>query len=83
VWWPENHTGSKRRGYRVVDASGKPVQEYDGLLYTSPIRPYELRFTLAAGRYHLAFWSDDGLRGELDFVIPANLEPPELRLDLK
>jgi hypothetical protein len=83
VWWPENHTGSKRRGYRVVDAAGKTVLEYEGLLYTSPIRPYELRFTLAAGRYHLEFWSDDGLRGEMDFVIPGSLEAPELRLDLK
>jgi hypothetical protein len=83
VWWPEHHNGSKQRGYRVVDADGKTVQEYEGPIYTSPIRPYEMRFTLAAGRYHLEFWSDDGLRGEMDFVIPGSLEAPELRLDLK
>ncbi|MCB9878064.1 MAG: carboxypeptidase regulatory-like domain-containing protein [Planctomycetes bacterium] len=83
VWWPEGQSASKRRGYQVSDASGAVVQEYEGLLYTSPTRPYELHYTLAAGRYHLEFSTDDGLRGELDFEIPADLVAPELRLDLR
>lgn len=83
VWWPENHIDSKRRGYRVVNAAGKTVQEYEGLIYTSPIRPHAVYYTLPAGRYHLEFWTDDDLRGELDFNIPASLIPPALRLNLK
>lgn len=83
VWWPEGHSASQRRGYKVTDAGGKVVQEYEGPLYTSPTRPYEMHFTLAAGRHHLEFWTDDELRGELDFEIPADLVAPALRLDLK
>jgi hypothetical protein len=48
-----------------------------------PTRPYELRFTLAAGRHHLEFWTDDDLRGGLDFEIPASLVAPALRVDLQ
>lgn len=83
VWWPEDRATSERRGYRITDASGTVVQEYEGRLHTMPTRPYELRFTLAAGRQHLEFWTDDGLRGELDFEIPASLVAPTLRVDLK
>ena len=39
--------------------------------------------TLGVGRLHLEFWTDDGLRGELDFEIPESLIAPALRLDLK
>lgn len=83
VWWPEGRAASKKRGYKLTDASGAVVQEYEGPLSTSPTRPYAMHFTLAAGQYHLEFWTDDGLRGELDFEIPVNLVAPELRLDLK
>ncbi|MEZ6036361.1 MAG: carboxypeptidase-like regulatory domain-containing protein [Planctomycetota bacterium] len=83
VWWPEGHSESKGRSYEVTDESGAVVSEFDGLLYTSPTRPYELHYTLAAGRYHLEFSTDDRLRGELDFEIPTDLVAPELRLDLK
>ncbi|MCA8973688.1 MAG: carboxypeptidase regulatory-like domain-containing protein, partial [Planctomycetes bacterium] len=82
VWWPESHPTSEQRAYRVTDAAGKCVQEYDGKLHSMPTRPYPLSYTLPAGSYHLEFTTDDGLRGELDFTIPSGLEPPELRLDL-
>ena len=42
-----------------------------------------MHFTLPASRYHLEVWTDDDLRGELDFDIPASLIPPALRLNLK
>lgn len=82
VWWPENHDASKGFDYRI-DTEGVTVSEYESRLYTAPIRPYKMRYTLPAGRYHLEFSSDDGLRGELDFTIPASLQPPALRLELK
>lgn len=83
VWWPENHAGSTQRGYRIVDAAGGTVCELDGTLYTARTRPHELHYTLVAGSYRLDFWTDDGLRGELPFVVPESLEPGPLRLDLK
>jgi hypothetical protein len=83
VWWPTDHVSSKRLGYKITDAAGVTMQEDEGMLATTmPTRPYPLSFTLAAGRHHLAFWTDDDLRGELDFEIPASLAAPALRLDL-
>ena len=83
VWWPEDHKTSERRGYRITDPDGNIGVEFEGPLHTASTQPYELLYGLAAGRYRLEFWTDDGLRGELDFTIPRSLEPPTLRLDLK
>lgn len=82
VWWPEGHATSERRGYQITGPDGKVVLEHEGRLHTMPTRPYELRFTLAAGRHRLEFWTDDGLRGELEFEIPASLVAPALRVEL-
>ncbi len=83
IWWPEGQSKSKTRGYRFTDATGRIAREYEGKLYTSPLRPYELSYTLAPGRYHLEFWTDDGLRGETDMTIPESLKAPEARVDLR
>ena len=82
VWWPEGEVDSTTRGYRITSEDGSVLREFEGELATSPTRPYPGSVTVPPGRWKLEFWTDDGLRGDTDFVVGDDLELVELRLDL-
>ncbi len=82
VWWPEGKVSASRH-YRILDSSGKVFHEYEGDLGTSPTRPYAFSTTIPPGRWKVEFSTDDGLKGEDEFVVANTTDEVKVRIDLK
>ncbi len=83
VWWPKGEVKTTTRKYRILASGGKLFHEYESPLSTMSTQPYPLVYTLPPGRWKVEFSTDDGLAGEVEFVVKNASGEIKQRIDLK
>ncbi len=84
VWWPTGDVQSTSRKYRILNAADDSLLiEYESSLAGYPItRPHLVHANLPQGRWRVEFSTDDGLTGEVEFVVKNSRDKVKPRIDL-